>query len=361
MTQGLEAIAALRRRSAALRIIVCSFRGDPATKALAQDVGADAYLNKPVSLASLKTAFREFFPDARTHPRPAAPGRAPAGRTLRAVDWAKQGDVLPPASADDLDSLRAWEPSVVEEDDGTLRMWYSGHDGTTGRILEAVQPPGRPWQRVGVSIEPSLAGDSDRYGVGSPCVAKIGGDYLMVYGGFDGEANTLHLATSPDGHSWKAGGPIVPGESRPLAGRTPSLLIGADQWWLFCRLHRARARRRSGDLHRGHGRRGPRDQRCQRFERRQRLRGPAAGGDPGRRLSAGRPLGSDRVRPRARAGRSRQPPLRGRTLPHLLPVLRQRERAAVEHRPGHLPRRRRVGDDAASSCPAPTTTPTPGP
>jgi predicted GH43/DUF377 family glycosyl hydrolase len=149
------------------------------------------------------------------------------------VDWAKQGDILPPASAGDLDSLRAWEPSVVEEDDGTLRMWYSGHDGTTGRILEAVQPPGRLWQRVGESIEPSLAGDSDRYGVGSPCVVKSGDEYLMVYGGFDGQANTLHLATSPDGHSWTAGGPIVPGETGPLAGRTPSLLIGADQWWLF--------------------------------------------------------------------------------------------------------------------------------
>lgn len=149
------------------------------------------------------------------------------------MDWAKQGDVLPPASAGDPDRLRAWEPSVIEDDDGTLRMWYSGHDGTTGRILEAVQPTGRPWQRVGVAIEPNLAGDSDRYGVGSPCVVKIGADYLMVYGGFDGRANSLHLATSPDGHRWTAGGPIVPGETLPLAGRAPSLLIGADQWWLF--------------------------------------------------------------------------------------------------------------------------------
>lgn len=81
VTQGLEAIAALRRRSAALRIIVCSFRGDPATKALAQDVGADAYLNKPVSLASLKDTFREFFPDARTHPDPLPQEEPqPAGR-----------------------------------------------------------------------------------------------------------------------------------------------------------------------------------------------------------------------------------------------------------------------------------------
>jgi predicted GH43/DUF377 family glycosyl hydrolase len=149
------------------------------------------------------------------------------------MDWAKQGDVLPPASAGDPDHLRAWQPWVVEEDDGTLRMWYSGHDDTTGRILEAVQPPGGSWRRVGVAVDAGLAGDSDRYGVESPCVAKVDEGYLMVYGGFDGQDSCLHLATSPDGHQWQAGGPIDPGETRPLIGRAPSLLIGADQWWLF--------------------------------------------------------------------------------------------------------------------------------
>jgi len=149
------------------------------------------------------------------------------------VDWAKQGDVLLPASAGEPDHLRAWQPWVVEEDDGTLRMWYSGHDGTTGRILEAVQPPGHSWQRVGVAVDAGLAGDSDRYGVESPCVVKLDAEYLMVYSGFDGGNGCLHLASSPDGHRWTAGRAIVPGESRPLAGRAPSLLIGADQWWLF--------------------------------------------------------------------------------------------------------------------------------
>jgi predicted GH43/DUF377 family glycosyl hydrolase len=149
------------------------------------------------------------------------------------VDWAKQGDVLLPASAGDPDRLRAWEPWVVEEDDGTLRMWYSGHDGTTGRILEAVQPPGGSWRRVGVAVDAGLAGDSDRYGVEAPCVVKLDEGYLMVYDGFDGRDSCLHLATSPDGHRWTPEGPIVPREARPLAGHTPSLLIGGEQWWLF--------------------------------------------------------------------------------------------------------------------------------
>jgi CheY-like chemotaxis protein len=81
VNHGLDAIATLRRRSAALRIIVCSFRGDPATKALAREGGADAYLDKPVSLAALKGAFREFFPDALTHPAPLPQEEPqPAGR-----------------------------------------------------------------------------------------------------------------------------------------------------------------------------------------------------------------------------------------------------------------------------------------
>ncbi len=149
------------------------------------------------------------------------------------MDWAKQGDVLLPASSGAPDQLRAWRPWVVEEDDGTLRMWYSGHDGTTGRILEAVQPPGGSWRRVGVAVDAGLAGDSDRYGVEASSVVKFDEGYLMVYDGFDGQDSCLHLATSPNGHHWTPTGPILPGEGRPLAGHTPSLFIGGDQRWLF--------------------------------------------------------------------------------------------------------------------------------
>lgn len=61
--QGLEAIAALRRRSADLRIVVCSFHGDAATKELALGGGADVYLDKPVSSESLKGVLRQFLPE----------------------------------------------------------------------------------------------------------------------------------------------------------------------------------------------------------------------------------------------------------------------------------------------------------
>jgi CheY-like chemotaxis protein len=59
--EGLETVAALRRRSPDLRIVVCSFHRDSATKELALDRGADVYLDKPVSSESLKGLFQQFF------------------------------------------------------------------------------------------------------------------------------------------------------------------------------------------------------------------------------------------------------------------------------------------------------------
>ena len=63
---GLEAIATLRSHSPGLRIVVCSFHGDPATKEMALTGGADVYLDKPVSSESLKGVFRRFLPEDRT-------------------------------------------------------------------------------------------------------------------------------------------------------------------------------------------------------------------------------------------------------------------------------------------------------
>ncbi len=80
VNEGLETIAALRRRSSALRIVVCSFHRDPATKELALGGGADVYLDKPVSSEAFKTVFRDFFredrvvPDARPQEQPQPTG-----------------------------------------------------------------------------------------------------------------------------------------------------------------------------------------------------------------------------------------------------------------------------------------------
>jgi len=127
--------------------------------------------------------------------------------------------------------LRPW---VLETDEGALRMWYSGHDGTTGRILTAVQRPGEQWERLGVAVEAGLAGDSDRYGVESPCVVPTPGGYLMAYAGFDGEATRLHMATSADGQAWTPQGTIMQrGPQDALGASHPCLVSTEAGWWLF--------------------------------------------------------------------------------------------------------------------------------
>jgi predicted GH43/DUF377 family glycosyl hydrolase len=150
------------------------------------------------------------------------------------MEWRREGEVLPPAPAGGPDTLRAWRPWVLGEDDGTLRMWYTGHDGSTGRILEAVKPPGRPWRRLGVALEVGSAGGTDAFGVESPCVVKVRGGYLMAYGGSDGESTRLHMAVSADGHRFESQGTIMQREKEDaLAATHPCLVVTGERWWLF--------------------------------------------------------------------------------------------------------------------------------
>jgi predicted GH43/DUF377 family glycosyl hydrolase len=151
------------------------------------------------------------------------------------MGWHLDGQILPGEEGTaDLESARAFGPSVVEEDDGTLRMWYTGHDGSTSRILEAAQRPGRPWERRGVSIDAGLTGGSDAYGVESPSVVFTPGGYLMAYAGSNGADTRLHMASSPDGRLWEPLGPFIDREEDDAAGAThPCLVVTGERWWLF--------------------------------------------------------------------------------------------------------------------------------
>jgi predicted GH43/DUF377 family glycosyl hydrolase len=150
------------------------------------------------------------------------------------VEWIREGAAFAPPTPGEPDALRALRPWVLQEADGSLRMWYSGHDGTTGRILAAVQRLGGAWERLGIAIDAGFAGDSDQYSVESPCVVRTLGGYLMAYAGFDGEATRLHMATSVDGQGWTAHGTIMQrGPDEALGANHPCLLNTEAGWWLF--------------------------------------------------------------------------------------------------------------------------------
>ncbi|HEX6329716.1 MAG TPA: hypothetical protein VF129_00295 [Actinomycetota bacterium] len=150
------------------------------------------------------------------------------------MEWIREGEVPFPDEPGEPDSLRAWRPWVLEEPDGAGRMWYTGSDGTTTRILTAERPAGGAWERQGRAIDAGFAGDSDSYGAESPCVVKTPGGYLMVYGGFDGEVSRLHMATSRAGRLWESQGTIMQRGPEDVGGANdPCLLVTGERWWLF--------------------------------------------------------------------------------------------------------------------------------
>jgi hypothetical protein len=144
------------------------------------------------------------------------PARTPPVR--RAVTSTHPFQVLRPSGPyAALDSHRAWRPSVLRGGASTLRMWYGGDDGTTRRILAAEQRPRTGWARLGVVLEPGAAGASDAAGVDAPSVVRTDAGFLMAYAGSDKRRSRIHLATSTDGESWSARGPVA------LWGRTASV------------------------------------------------------------------------------------------------------------------------------------------
>ena len=110
------------------------------------------------------------------------------------MEWIREGQVSLPRTPGEPDSLRAWRPWVLEDEDATHRMWYTGSDGTTSRILTAKRPPGGAWERLGVAIDAGFASESDSYGAESPCVGGPTGDQPPAHGDVGGLPSLGHLA-----------------------------------------------------------------------------------------------------------------------------------------------------------------------
>jgi hypothetical protein len=147
--------------------------------------------------------------------------------------WSAAREVLTGSSQwCDLDAAGAWGPCVVATQDQT-RLWYAGDDGSTVRILSATGRPHGSWERQGIAVDAGFAGDSDAYGVDSPCVVRTRGGYLMAYAGSDGADSRLHMATSADGQRWHAHGTFIQRGEPDGVGATHPCLLVAGQWWLF--------------------------------------------------------------------------------------------------------------------------------
>ncbi|MFO7618534.1 MAG: M20/M25/M40 family metallo-hydrolase, partial [Thermoplasmata archaeon] len=122
--------------------------------------------------------------------------------------WAKYGAVLQPGTSGQPDDYYVAHPSVVF--DGEYKMWYSGSDGTTARIMLANSSDGINWLKNGVALDIGSTNEPDSYHSMFPSVLKTT-EYKMWYTGFDGLRHRILYANSSDGLVWtKYMGDITP-------------------------------------------------------------------------------------------------------------------------------------------------------
>jgi hypothetical protein len=116
------------------------------------------------------------------------------------LSWTKHGIALYHGQPFDQDSARASLQSVIFEDD-EYKMWYSGYDGLSWKIMYANSTDGLIWAKQGVVIDLGSQGSLDSAGAYSPSVIKTD-EYEMWYNGQDGMNVYILYANSSDGINW---------------------------------------------------------------------------------------------------------------------------------------------------------------
>lgn len=148
--------------------------------------------------------------------------------------------------------------AIKEQDSQKYKMWYSGFDGSTWRIFNAVSEDANNWSKKGVALNPGEKGkDKDDTFVESPGVtrdrkvvckglttgtffvaAKYPPDeietfYHMWYEGFDGAHWRIFKAKSQDGNSWNKDGVAidlgVTGEKDDTNVKEPTVVLEIEK------------------------------------------------------------------------------------------------------------------------------------
>ena len=136
------------------------------------------------------------------------------------IIWKKQGVVIPNNKEGKFDSVHTYGPCVIK-DGPKYKMWYSGHDGTTERILYSESAEGVEWKKPKLVLDVSnymseyIEGGNkvksapyhqrtqDNLHAYAPFVLKERNHYKMWYlGKYDEHIYKLFYAVSKDGLEW---------------------------------------------------------------------------------------------------------------------------------------------------------------
>lgn len=130
------------------------------------------------------------------------------------TDWTTQGVALNLGYPGEPDDSGIGKGTVIRDDDGTYKMWYTGDDGFNMRIMYAEYPSESKWTRKGIAIDLGVQGEPDDENVFWPTVIKdvdapSSEIYKMWYTGYDGADVHIMYATSPDGEEWARRGAVM--------------------------------------------------------------------------------------------------------------------------------------------------------
>ena len=111
-----------------------------------------------------------------------------------ATGFVKIGVIIDNGPPGTPDSVWARDPTVLQEPDGSFKMWYNGFDGGRSIILLATSSDGFSWTKQGAVLD---------YGgnAGAPFVLREGSTYHMWF-----QAGSIFHAVSQDGRSWTVDG-----------------------------------------------------------------------------------------------------------------------------------------------------------
>jgi predicted GH43/DUF377 family glycosyl hydrolase len=151
------------------------------------------------------------------------------------ITWTKHGVVLdlgPPGSQE---TFAVYSPSILY-DGGTYKMWYSALVPSWTQIptFYATSRDGLTWARHGVVLPTGPPGSLDSVAAYNPSVIRRDSQYEMVYSGYGGSPYTGRLlhARSTDGVNWTKLG-LVLDALPPNEGVVdwPCVLIEPDGSW----------------------------------------------------------------------------------------------------------------------------------